>query len=503
MTSESRLLTDKLADGDTTSSMQIVVMDIFGYASRRAHAQLTAMLAMTACFRAAIDATGAPYAAKLAKLNAHIQNDSVMLPTGTGLAVAFPFGVPGVSMDFVDNLLRIVARHNAELGACAVFDAGCWCDCHPLLLPCIGVSEGPTVLYRDVNNMINVAGDTVIAAISVAALAEPAQVFLTDTAHRTVLEYVPGRSGQFRPYFRVELTTGAHENVHQYANANADGLNTHPAAGLGVMEEELAPDAADATAVVEQAGDEAEAVRTAVSTDLRCVRDLVAVGEATFDAGPRNAPSASLAITRPFLIGATLVTQADYELVTGRSPSRFPTADHPVESVSWFDAVQFCNALSALEQRKAVYEISGSDVVADPTRDGYRLPSEAEWELCCRTGDGSDQPYGPLDSVAWYGRNAEGSTHPVAALDHNRGVFDLLGNVWEWCGDWFQPGYPPDTLTNYTGPPEGFQRVLRGGSWRDLPDCVTPTYRHHAVPSKRESTIGFRIVRSVTHPIGA
>jgi formylglycine-generating enzyme len=503
---ESRFLADKLSRGETTSNMQIVVIDIFGYALRRAHAQLAAILAMTTCFRSAIDVTGESYAVAMAHLDAHVQRDTIMLPTGTGLAASFPFGLPGVSLDFVDSLLEAVRSHNAGVGRCSVFEASFYCDCHSLLLPCIGISEGPTVLYRDVNDMINVAGDTVIAATSIASLAEPAQVFLTDIAHRTLVEYIPRRSKHFRPYYEVETASGAHRDIHQYVSMTVAGLNTNPAAGLGVMKDDQPSDIADATGTHRSSAGNSVSEGVAEPPDtppsFRHARDMVTISGTAFAAGALASPSASLVVSGPFLIGATPVTQSDYELLMGRNPSRFSVANHPVESVSWFDAVQFCNALSAAEKRDAVYEISGSEVVADPTRCGYRLPSEAEWEMCCRSADKADQPYGALESVAWYGRNAGGTTHPVGALDPNRGVFDLLGNVWEWCGDWFQPGYPPGTLTDYTGPPEGFQRVLRGGSWRDIPLCVTPVFRHHAVPSKRDSTIGFRLARTVTDPRG-
>jgi len=198
-------------------------------------------------------------------------------------------------------------------------------------------------------------------------------------------------------------------------------------------------------------------------------------------------------LTRPFAIGIHPVTQGEYETVTGKNPSRFRGGDLPVENVSWYDAIAFCNALSELAGLQAVYRINLPSVFTDLSRNGYRLPTEAEWEHCC-LGGATKAPYGPPLESAWYVANADGRTHPVAALGANGlGLHDMLGNVWEWCNDWFRRNYLTSPFRLPDGPVDGKERVLRGGSWRDVEQCVSATYRNAATPSEREDTYGFRI----------
>lgn len=172
-----------------------------------------------------------------------------------------------------------------------------------------------------------------------------------------------------------------------------------------------------------------------------------------------------VAITRGFLIGVGPVTQLEYEVVTGKNPSHFKGPEHPVEEVSWLDAVQFCNAISRAGGLPEAYEIEGDTVrwlgLASP---GYRLPTEAEWEYACRAGS-TKKRYGPLNEIAWYDGNSGDSTHPVGKKMPNAfGLYDMLGNVWEWCWDWDGED-PAGEVADPVGPAEGSCRVNRGGSW--------------------------------------
>ena len=161
-------------------------------------------------------------------------------------------------------------------------------------------------------------------------------------------------------------------------------------------------------------------------------------------------PQHEVRITRPFYLGVTEVTQAQYEAVMGNNPSWFAatgfgkdkvagqsTGQHPVENVSWLDAVKFCNKLSELEGRKPFYEIDGETVrVPDWKASGYRLPTEAEWEYACG-GDPAD-----LEEHAWFEGNSGKVTHPVGKKLTNRfGLHDMLGNVCEWCWDAYDKDY--------------------------------------------------------------
>lgn len=489
---ESSFLTEKMKRDDSVCRMQIVFAEISAYSRRRSYAQGGTILALTACLKHAIEVTASSYSAQLASMHVHLQHAVVVLPTGDGVAIAFPFDtLPGLSMDFVDNLTAAVESHNQEEGRCAEFGGKGFCDCHTLLQLRIGVSEGATVLYEDFNGRLNVAGNPVGQAAQAMDLADPGQVFLTDNAHQTLINHVRGREQQFRTYFQTEIQEGVRVDVHQYVNEEIPGLNVEARAEL-----EAADAAPEADTPVEMV--ETVAVRSSPSPPKQPAeeRPMVLVEDLGLGVGGSGPEGSERFFSRPFLVSSKLVTQDEYEEVMGRNPSHFVGGSRPVEMVSWFDAVQFCNEISIAHGFEPVYEIVERRVDADPARDGYRLPTEAEWEHCCRgAGDGPDR-YGPIGDVAWYSANAEGQTHPVGRKEANRGIYDLLGNVWEWCGDWFQREHPAEPMVDYCGPPTGIERVLRGGSWRDLPACITAAYRNHAVPSERESTIGFRVVRT-------
>ena len=167
-------------------------------------------------------------------------------------------------------------------------------------------------------------------------------------------------------------------------------------------------------------------------------------------------------LTVPFYIDPVEITQARFEAVMERNPSGFPgCADCPVERVSWFEAIAFCNKASRLEGLQPVYEVTESTVVWHRDRNGYRLPTEAEWEYAARGGSalrfcGADS----LDDIAWYGSNATGRPHPVGQLAANAfGLYDVCGNVREHCFDFTYYPYPLEREVDPNGPPEGWNRV--------------------------------------------
>ena len=215
-------------------------------------------------------------------------------------------------------------------------------------------------------------------------------------------------------------------------------------------------------------------------------------------------PQHEVWITRPFYLGVTEVTQAQYEAVMGSNPSWFAatgggkdkvagqsTSQHPVENVSWLEAVKFCNKLSEMEGRKPFYEINEGTVrVPDWKASGYRLPTEAEWEYACG-GDPAD-----LNEHAWLEGNSGSVTHPVGKkLTNQFGLHDMLGNVWEWCWDAYDEDYykqsPPD---DPPGPSQASLRVFRGGSWNNNARYCRPAARDRNAPGDRYYDLGFRVV---------
>jgi len=179
-----------------------------------------------------------------------------------------------------------------------------------------------------------------------------------------------------------------------------------------------------------------------------------------------------------FWMGKYEVTQGQWVKVMGSNSSSFKKGDnYPVEQVSWEDAQKFIGRLNV-----------GTGIT-------LRLPTEAEWEYACRAGTTGDR-YASLDSVAWYSANSGSSTHPVGTKPANAwGLHDMLGNVWEWCQDWYG-GYGTGNSKNPTGPSSGSSRVDRGGSWSLDARNVRATYRGFSDPSHRVVDLGFRLART-------
>ena len=207
---------------------------------------------------------------------------------------------------------------------------------------------------------------------------------------------------------------------------------------------------------------------------------------------PSEAPKHCVRITRPFYLGISEVTQAEYERVMGSNPSKFkgdPT--RPVEMVNWDEASAFCRKVGELPQEQTA-------------RAAYRLPTEAEWEYACRAGTTARHSFGDaaqaLGANAWWSENSQGQTAPVGRLRPNVwGLCDMLGNVWEWCSDWhagdYYAGSPSD---DPTGPESGQSRVLRGGAWDSVyPGHLRSAYRPYAEPDARAPNYGFRVVKAV------
>jgi formylglycine-generating enzyme required for sulfatase activity len=185
----------------------------------------------------------------------------------------------------------------------------------------------------------------------------------------------------------------------------------------------------------------------------------------------------------PFELAVFPVTQARYARLTGLRPSAAPGDRRPVENVSWWDAVRFCNALSRHESLTPAY---GGDGEWDTSADGYRLPTEAEWELACRAGTIGPR-YGPLDEIAWHRGNSSERSHDVGGRRPNAwGLHDMLGNVWEWCWD------------VYDAEVYGAYRVLRGGGWFDEHWSCRASVRRRSHPALRIEDVGFRVARSLS-----
>jgi formylglycine-generating enzyme required for sulfatase activity len=216
--------------------------------------------------------------------------------------------------------------------------------------------------------------------------------------------------------------------------------------------------------------------------------ELVLIPAGEFEMGSANSGDASqkpvhkVKILRSFYMGKYVVTQAQYKKVTGKNPCNFRGNELPVENVDYSDAENFCKEASQL------------------TGKSFRLPSEAEWEYACRAGTKTRFNTGDSDTAlaqaGWYFSNSENTTHPVGQKKPNAwGLYDMHGNVNEWCQDWFADNYYANSPTeDPKGPIQGAERVLRGGAWNLNVAYCEAAYRTHHSPVSREMTVGFRVV---------
>jgi formylglycine-generating enzyme required for sulfatase activity len=192
-------------------------------------------------------------------------------------------------------------------------------------------------------------------------------------------------------------------------------------------------------------------------------------------------------LTKPFEIAVYELTQEQASKVTKVNPSKFKGPQNPVEQVSWTEAVAFCRMLSELPAEKSAGYV-------------YRLPTEAEWEYACRAGTTTTYSFGDSESelgdYGWYDKNSGDTTHPVGGKKPNGwGLYDMHGNVWEWCQDWYG-SYPSGSTTDPTGAASGSTRVNRGGSWLHYSGYCHSAYRSRDAPDYRHYSLGFRVLRS-------
>ena len=252
---------------------------------------------------------------------------------------------------------------------------------------------------------------------------------------------------------------------------------------------------------------------------------LIYVGSGIFQMGSNNGqnnekPVHTVSLSS-FYIGKTEVTQAQWKAVMKNNPSDSKGDNHPVENVSWYDAIAFCNKLSMIEGRTPVYSIDG---ITDPDKwnlssnlngiiakyesaNGYRLPTEAEWEYAARGGvksknyrfSGSDNS----GSVAWYDANSSYQVHDVSTKSANElGICDMTGNVYEWCWDGYTSNYNNKSETNPTGPTYSTYKVARGGSFVDNFDYCRVSFRTAIQSSEKRNNLGFRVACSSEETIG-
>ena len=202
-----------------------------------------------------------------------------------------------------------------------------------------------------------------------------------------------------------------------------------------------------------------------------------------------NETQHQVTISKPFWMGMTQVTQAQWQALMGNNPSNFKGNDLPVEQVSWDDVVSFCKKLTD-------WALAAGTLPA-----GYecRLPTEAEWEYACRAGT-TGAYAGDLDRMGWYDKNSDFTSHAVAGKDPNAwGLYDMHGNVGEWCQGWYGD-YPAGAVIDPIGPVAGDWRVSRGGGWLYPSILCRSANRGRCRPDGRDMNLGFRVALVAVRP---
>lgn len=254
-------------------------------------------------------------------------------------------------------------------------------------------------------------------------------------------------------------------------------------------------------------GEESNSVQFTVNESYELL-DMVVIPEGTYMMGSDESdndfigfrPKHQVTISNSFYMTKTEITQAEYkEVMNGSNPSRFKDDTYPVQNVSWIKAVEFCNRLSELEGLEPCYIITGLSASCDFNANGYRLPTEAEWEYACKAGqDVAFAGTGDVEDMGWSRMDGTDNPQPVGEKQPNAfGLYDMHGNAAEWVWDYFEyeyyassPGVDPK------GPDSGIDRVFRGGSYQDDPVYLQSFYRQSAGPDQTQFYIGFRVVKN-------
>ena len=236
-------------------------------------------------------------------------------------------------------------------------------------------------------------------------------------------------------------------------------------------------------------------------------RFMMGAGEDDEDSRDDETPQHLVTLTRAILMQTTPVTYGQWEALMGKHPWFKKGADFPVDAVNWFDAVAYCNRLSqrfGIDEAYVLSDASGKPEDGDFEASvrwkglacpGFRLPTEAEWEHACRAGT-SGPRYGNLNDIAWYELNSGERTHPVGEKKPSAlGLYDMIGNVWEWCWDW-HGGYQQHSVTDPVGPDSGSERVLCGGDSLSRASSARAAARW-SYPAKGNAAPGFRPTRSL------
>jgi formylglycine-generating enzyme required for sulfatase activity len=286
----------------------------------------------------------------------------------------------------------------------------------------------------------------------------------------------------------------AQDNNSNFKQTIQEASQTAERAALSVSE-------TDVISALTESSSEQSKINDNQPAKLSVIKNFITIPGGIFQIGNKEGDHDEIPVhhvtVNSFYIGKYEVTQKEYAAIIGKNPSGFKSDAFPVESISWYDAIEYCNKLSEIEGLQPAYHGEGENITCNFKASGYRLPTEAEWEYAA--GGKKNLKYAgdnDADTIAWYNDNSSGMTHAVGTKKANGfGIFDMSGNVAEWCWDVYGT-YSGESQNNPTGASEGKTRVVRGGFFGNNEWNLRITARNNHTPIMRNSSVGFRIVRS-------
>jgi len=501
-------------DNRICNCMQVVFVDIVSYSERQPYAQLNVIDAFMRSLEESISETAKEFIKYTNGKNIILRRDMIILPSGDGAAIGFPFeGVRNMHLFFAKDLIKSLHKNNMQAN-CTKFNEKGWCDCHNAFNLRIGISEGLSIVYNDINNNYNIAGNAINMSARVMDVADSNQIFITKKAYSRLKQLIPNIHNNFVKYDRVKIKHDLKITVYQYVNDKLEGLNSLPNETLELEEratnlddnELEEPGSSNRETVTKNVRLLDNSLQTEVVSKAKNIliidkplkkemqERMVEIPAGEFTMGDKNTGHVVVKISRPFLMDKYPVTQALYQKVMNKNPSIFNGEDLPVENINWFEAINFCNKLSKMCALQEIYDVDEKKVTINYEKNGYRLPTEAEWEYAC-CGNTTEERYGELDDIAWYSKNSGKQSQDVGQkLANEFGLFDMLGNVWEWCNDWYDKAYPENSQEDYKGPKNNSYRILRGGSWANFANIIGSAHRDRKHPLTRKDNRGFRLV---------
>lgn len=479
MISKSKYLSEIFTNKESISTMQIVFVDIVKYSKRNTKRQLKLIDCFTKLIEKSIEDTSKEYFNQLNKLKINFKGDILKLPTGDGIAIGLPFDwLNEIHLDLSIHILNEIEKLNNS-NDCLIFKENHWCNCHNSLNIRIGIAKGEVILFKDINNNYNIAGKPINMAARVMDIADLNQIFFTEEAYDSYIEMNNDSlsANLFRKYEEKEIKHNLFITTYQYINSNVKSLNT-----------DINVENKDSNKVKIIKLEE-------LSSILPDLPEFVEIFPSSFIMGNDKFGKRLVKITKAFSISISLITQKLYQYIMIDNPSDFPGENLPVENITWYGAIKFCNKLSKKCNLLEVYEVIENDIITiNVDADGFRLPTEAEWEYSC-LGGSTDELYGELKNIAWYNKNSKGHTRAIKSKKENYfGIYDILGNVWEWCYDGYN-NYSNNEFVDPIGSLDSSKRVIRGGSWASFANIVNAKFRGKEYPNKKSNDIGFRVVK--------